>query len=1180
VDSLFGEDGSLVPIEHRAPPPVLDPELLEETVAGAPGERIRVVIVLDYQPQAEIIRRNHETGAEALEPTERGIEALVDAASARQDPRSETDAHGYESTYLDAGEQSLLRTLQEEHEALTARIMGQAASELRLVIEASQIPVVVAVESLGGEVEFTTIAGNMVVASVPVAAVTALAEIPGVRRVAGDRVAAGHLDVAGGASGAADLDGLWSNGHTGGSYDPAVIDSGIDLAHPAMANGGPSPLPRENHWSWYLLGAAGDPDFADVGAIDDLQGHGTQVAGSVGSYGSTGYEGHLGMAHGVEKFVHLKAGWLRASDGGAAMYWTDKYNLVDRALNRRDELLPNFGVDDFADDVDGFNLSYGADTALDDTDAGRFWDSVVHSYPDTIFTVSAGNGGPGNVLFSDPAVSYNGITVASARHEGTVPRDDDTIDSTSTRGPTAAGRRKPDLAAHGSSITAPNHEWETEDDMVARTGTSMAAPAVLGIALDLMDAGVQNGMAIKALLLNTAQKNEPGIAIEDDADGWDPAAGFGLVGAQAAFYHRGDLHLGSVTERPLAGHYQLYLGSMRDEGPAGEGRDRATLVWNRHVSYETSPGNPPLGAYAVSDLNLRLYRESDDVEIDADLTVPDNVQQVRVAPGQAADDFVVKVYAWSHVFAHPDPTEPYALATEEDFVAVDLPASFQGFAVWPAQMEPNEVANFDFWVRNDSVVASHGNLATLALPGGWTLEAGAEAQDLGSVAGGGGPSATASWTLRAPGSAVGAQALVSSHTHNSYGEAWGPFHWGIGVDVSFDTTPPIPDPSSWESAPAQLSSSEIQMTATEATDDRYAVEYSFEVVGSPTGGTGASDSGWVPSDTFTDSALETNHDYCYHTRARDTASTPNATDYSPTSCRYTDIEASTGITFGAITSTSIEARSSNTPSGLTRGSSGLVVFNLLEGVDSGWKQDNAFWTNVGLVPNSEHLFAAQTRNGDAAVISIGPTSSRYTLANAPIPAGLLVVGDLSIQVSWLADGNSAGTEYMIENQTLGSNSGWIAALSWDSTGLALDTTYSFRGMARNGENVETEWVDFGSATTPLCANGDVDGDGDGICDADDNCSIAFNPGQHDSNSDGYGNYCDPDLDGDGIVGIPDFNAFRSAFGSTAGSGSWNPDADFNSDGAVGIPDFNILRSYFGNPPGPSGLACAGTIPCP
>ena len=113
----------------------------------------------------------------------------------------------------------------------------------------------------------------------------------------------------------------------------------------------------------------------------------------------------------------------------------------------------------------------------------------------------------------------------------------------------------------------------------------MAAPMILGISMDLMDAGVIDELEIKALLLNTAQKNEPGINFETDADGWSEEYGWGYVNAWAAYFHRADVRKDSVTPNANVGDYVLYKGIMRDEGSGGEGRDRATMVWNRHADY-------------------------------------------------------------------------------------------------------------------------------------------------------------------------------------------------------------------------------------------------------------------------------------------------------------------------------------------------------------------------------------------------------------------------------------------------------------------------------------------------------------------------------------------------------------------------------------------------------------------
>lgn len=98
--------------------------------------------------------------------------------------------------------------------------------------------------------------------------------------------------------------------------------------------------------------------------------------------------------------------------------------------------------------------------------------------------------------------------------------------------------------------------------------------------------------------------------------------------------------------------------------------------------------------------------------------------------------------------------------------------------------------------------------------------------------------------------------------------------------------------------------------------------------------------------------------------------------------------------------------------------------------------------------------------------------------------------------------------------------------------------------------------------------GAVDEDNDGADDSADNCLGLANPGQQDTNGDGYGNLCDPDLNNDGIVNATDFNLLRAAF-FTSGPGL---DADFNQDGFVNFGDLAILRKYYGGAPGPSASA--------
>lgn len=103
-------------------------------------------------------------------------------------------------------------------------------------------------------------------------------------------------------------------------------------------------------------------------------------------------------------------------------------------------------------------------------------------------------------------------------------------------------------------------------------------------------------------------------------------------------------------------------------------------------------------------------------------------------------------------------------------------------------------------------------------------------------------------------------------------------------------------------------------------------------------------------------------------------------------------------------------------------------------------------------------------------------------------------------------------------------------------------------------------------------------DQDDSMDPVDNCLAVENPDQCDSNLDGFGNACDGDLDGDGLVTQQDlFVHFVASFGKATPPAS--PDADLDCDGLVGILDLRVMLTGAGGPPGPSGLACAGTIPC-
>lgn len=117
--------------------------------------------------------------------------------------------------------------------------------------------------------------------------------------------------------------------------------------------------------------------------------------------------------------------------------------------------------------------------------------------------------------------------------------------------------------------------------------------------------------------------------------------------------------------------------------------------------------------------------------------------------------------------------------------------------------------------------------------------------------------------------------------------------------------------------------------------------------------------------------------------------------------------------------------------------------------------------------------------------------------------------------------------------------------------------------AVEGENL---WHSTGIRLVSSLTPPPPDTDGDGVADSEDNCTTLANANQRDTNGDGYGNLCDPDLNNNGTVDSQDATLLRANFGSTT-----YPDGDLNNNGSVDSQDATLLRARFGLAPGPSGL---------
>ena len=96
-------------------------------------------------------------------------------------------------------------------------------------------------------------------------------------------------------------------------------------------------------------------------------------------------------------------------------------------------------------------------------------------------------------------------------------------------------------------------------------------------------------------------------------------------------------------------------------------------------------------------------------------------------------------------------------------------------------------------------------------------------------------------------------------------------HWLEGVDI----TPPDPNIMTWQTEPMAASTTSVYMAATPVSDADNGIEYYFQCLSA-----NGSDSGWQYSNVFEPNSLTPGTKYIYRTKARDTSSRLNETQWS------------------------------------------------------------------------------------------------------------------------------------------------------------------------------------------------------------------------------------------------------------------------------------------------------------
>jgi len=178
------------------------------------------------------------------------------------------------------------------------------------------------------------------------------------------------------------------------------------------------------------------------------------------------------------------------------------------------------------------------------------------------------------------------------------------------------------------------------------------------------------------------------------------------------------------------------------------------------------------------------------------------------------------------------------------------------------------------------------------------------------------------------------------------------------------------------------------------------------------------------------------------------------------------------------------------------------------------------------------------------------------------------------------DGIVSGVDLLLLYRAFMSSAGdpvYAAALDADGDGAIADAELELVQSHFGGPPGPSGLACAGSVPCSACDA--PDSDGDGVCDALDDCLTTPDPLQVDSDLDGYGNACDPDFTNDGVVSGIDLSMLLAAFESRVGEPGYARALDLNGDGVVGVEEYLLLLSYFEGVPGPSGRDCAGTIPC-
>ncbi|MDQ7791682.1 MAG: S8 family peptidase [Clostridia bacterium] len=307
--------------------------------------------------------------------------------------------------------------------------------------------------------ELTLIGGFSTVASVE--NLERLVADPGVKRIWYDRDVRALLDVA---VPTVDVPVVWEKKYRGRGVTVAVLDTGI-YAHPELGK---------------RITAFHDVVNKKTSPYDD-NGHGTHVAGIIGSSGQSSDGKYTGVAPEVN-LVGVKV---------LDRYGSGKISGVIAGVQWCIEHKRRYGIR-------VLSMSLGAEASGSPKDDPLCLAVVKAWNAGVVVCVAAGNRGPNEKTIDSPGNEPVVVTVGATDDRNTVSVSDDTVASYSSRGPTNEGIAKPDVVMPGTniiSLRSPNSDLDKKQQgtrvdrwYTVLSGTSMATPMCSGVVALLLEA--------------------------------------------------------------------------------------------------------------------------------------------------------------------------------------------------------------------------------------------------------------------------------------------------------------------------------------------------------------------------------------------------------------------------------------------------------------------------------------------------------------------------------------------------------------------------------------------------------------------------------------------------------------------------------------------------------------------